>query len=307
VKIRFGVQGGVLSSRREWLDLAAKTEALGFDGLYVADHPGVTASPFAALSAAAAVTSTLRLGTYVVNCGIRDPLTLASDAATLDALSHGRAVLGLGAGHTPAEWTMTGVAYPSAAARVARLAEIVEVVTALLRGEVVTHHGRYLDVDDAFLLAPRPAQSKLPLLIGGNGRTVLRLGAQHADIVGLTGLTTTLADGHRHAADWRPATLDQQVARIRAAAPASDAPVLDALVQHVEITDDRVAVATRLAGRVEGVTPDDVLASPYTLIGTDDEIVEELHEHGRRWGITSYVVRAGALDSVAPLIERLSA
>jgi probable F420-dependent oxidoreductase len=302
VTIRFGVQAGVIADRGAWLDLAVKAEALGFDALYVADHAGVTASPFVALSAAAAVTSTLRLGTYVVNCGIRDPLTLASDAATLDTLAGGRSILGLGAGHTPVEWTMTGRAYPPAAARVARLAEVVAVVTALLRGKVVTSHGRYVNLDDAFLLAPRPAQARLPLLIGGNGRTVLRLGAQHADIVSLTGLTTTLADGHRHAADWRPAALDGQVALIRAAASARGVPVLDALVQHVEITDDRAGAAERVARHVEGPTPDDILDSPYALIGTYDELAGELRAHYERWGISSYVVRADAMDAVAPLL-----
>ena len=159
-----------------WLDLAQKAEDSGFDALYVADHLGVTASPFAALAAAAGVTSTLKLGTYVLNVGIRYPLAIASDAATIDVLSNGRFILGLGAGHTPAEWAMTGRDYPSAAARVGRLVETVDVVTKLLAGEVVTHHGRYVHVDDAFLLTPRPVQDPIPLLIGGNGAQVLRLG-----------------------------------------------------------------------------------------------------------------------------------
>ena len=54
--------------------------------------------------------------------------------------------------------------------------ETVDVVTRLLAGEVVTHHGRYVHVDDAFLLTPRPVQETIPLLIGGNGAQVLRLG-----------------------------------------------------------------------------------------------------------------------------------
>src|SRR5258708_37681291 len=101
--IRFGVQAGLGASAAEWLDLAVKVEDLGFDALYVADHVGVAASPFTALAAAAVVTTTLRLGTYVLNCGIADPCALANEVATLDHLSNGRVVLGLGAGHTPAE------------------------------------------------------------------------------------------------------------------------------------------------------------------------------------------------------------
>ncbi len=304
--IRFGVQADVRRDGRAWLDLAAKTEALGFDALYAADHPGVTASPFVALSAAAAVTSRLRLGTYVVNCGVRDPLTIASDAATLDAVSQGRAIVGLGAGHTPAEWTMTGAEYPPAATRVERLAEMVDAVTALLRGEVVTRHGNHVNLEEAFLLAPRPAQARMPLLVGGNGRRLLRLAARHADIVSMTGATTTLADGHRHSVDWRPRALDERVELIRATSPDRGGLVVDALVQHVEITTDRAEAAARVAELVPGSTPTDILASPYALIGSHEEIVEELRGHEARWGITSYVVRPGAIDAVAPLLARLS-
>jgi probable F420-dependent oxidoreductase len=213
--IRFGVQANLPTDRSAWRDLALKVEALGFDALYVADHVGVTASPFAALAAAAAVTTNLRLGTYVLNCGIRDPLAIASDAASLDVLSDGRCTLGLGAGHTPAEWTMSGQRYPPASGRVARLVEVVDAVTALLRGEVVSQHGVHCTLDEAFLLSPRPVQTSIPLLIGGNGPALLRLAARKADVVGFTGLTRTRADGHRHAVDWRPDAIDERVAIVR--------------------------------------------------------------------------------------------
>ena len=86
---------------RSWLQLAQRCEESGFDALLAADHPGSSASPFVALAAAAAVTSTLGLGSYVSNTGVREPVLLAADVATLDVVSDGRARLGLGAGHTP--------------------------------------------------------------------------------------------------------------------------------------------------------------------------------------------------------------
>jgi probable F420-dependent oxidoreductase len=305
-RIRFGVQANLVPSTAEWLDLAVKIEDLGYHALYVADHVGSTPSPFAALAAAAAVTTTLRLGTYVVNCGVRDPIALASDAATVDRLSNGRVVLGLGAGHTPAEWTMSGREYPTAAQRVGRLIETVDVVAALLAGGVVSHHGRHLDVDGAVLEYPRPVQAKIPLLVGGNGREVLGLAARRADIVGLTGLGRTLDDGHRHEMDWRPTAIDERVALVRSAsATRSDVPVLDALVQHVDITEHRDDVADQVARIGRDLTASDVLAAPYALVGTVAQIVDELYEHEERWGITSYVVRADAVDLVAPIIARL--
>jgi probable F420-dependent oxidoreductase len=303
--IRFGLQAALDPDPGAWRDLARKAEDSGFHALYVADHLGATASPFAALTAAALATSTLKVGTYVLNAGIRDPLAIASDAATVDVLSNGRFILGLGAGHTPAEWTMTGRDYPSAAERVGRLVETVDVVTKLLSGDVVTHHGRYVHVDDAFLLTPRPVQEGVPLLIGGNGAQVLRLGGRAADIVSLTGMGRTLEDGHRHEVDWSDAAIDGCVAHVRDASREPSRPVLDALVQHVEITEHRVKAAALVARHVPGAHGAQIIGAPYTLIGTIDQLVDELAQHYERWGFTSYVVRTGVMDAAAALIDRL--
>jgi probable F420-dependent oxidoreductase len=296
VPVRFGLQANLDGGGpRHFLELARKAEDLGFDALYVADHVGVAAAPFTLLAAAAGVTTTLRLGTYVLNCGVRDPLTIASDMATLDVFSGGRMILGLGAGHTPAEWTMSGLEYPPASARVDRLEEMAAVVPALMRGETVTHNGQ-LRLDDARLDAPQPVQEHVPLLIGGNGPRVLQLAARGADIVGLSGLGRTLPDGHHHVAEWSAPAIERSVALVQGV------PTIDALVQYVEITDDARAAAKRVADRIEGIQPDDVLASPFALVGTIDALADEIASHEQRWGITSYVVRAPALDAIGQLI-----
>jgi probable F420-dependent oxidoreductase len=303
--IHFGLQAGLDTDPRAWLELARRAEGAGFDTLYVADHPGITASPFSALAAVAGATSTLHLGTYVLNVGVRDPLSIASNAATVDVLSDGRFVLGLGAGHTPAEWTMTGRDYPTAAARVGRLAETADVVMRLLAGEVVTHHGPHVDVDDAYLLTPRPVHDRLPLLIGGNGPRLVALGGRVADIVSLTGSGRTLADGHRHEVDWSEVATSRRVDLVRGAAPDSGGPVLDALVQHLAITRDRAAAAEQVAGHVAGATAADVLGAPFVLLGTLDELAAEIVQHHARWGFASYVVRPPAFDATAALIDHL--
>jgi probable F420-dependent oxidoreductase len=178
--------------------LAAEVEAAGFDGLYVADHPGSTPAPFVALAAAAGATERIQLGTCVLNAGVWNPVALASEAATLDVVSGGRAVLGIGAGHTPDEWTSTGRPYPSPGERVGRMIELVKATEALLRGDPVSRRGDHFTLIHATLSDPRPVRDRIPLLIGGNGTRLLRFAAQHADIVGVTGLGRTLADGHRH-------------------------------------------------------------------------------------------------------------
>jgi probable F420-dependent oxidoreductase len=288
-----------------WAALARRAESDGFEALTVADHPGLTASPFVALAAAASATTTIRLGTYVANCGVREPVQLASDVATLDLLSNGRALLGLGAGHTPAEWTMSGRAYPVPAARVARLIETAQVVTRLLAGERVTLHGAAMRIDDAVLEAPRP-HSRVPLLVGGGNRALLQFAAQTADIVAMSGLGRTLADGHRHEVRWREADVEAIVDIVREHARARPRPPrLDALVQHVELTDDRDTVADRLCGLAPGLEPASVLACPFVLIGTEAQLVDEVGAHAARWGIDRFTVRADAMAPIARVIARL--
>jgi len=305
-QIHFSVQAGPISSVTQWHDLASEAERLGFAALYVADHPGLTPDPFAALASAASVTQTLRLGTYVLNTGVRDPLAVAAGAATVDLVSGGRMTLGMGAGHTPAEWTMADLPYPSAADRVARLAEFVEIVDRLLIGEVVNFDGRFLSVDDAYLLAPRPVQSRIPLLVGGNGERLLSGAGKTADIISLTGLGKTLEDGHRHAADWSRESIDERVRAINEGGRAGRrAPILDALVQHLEVTDRPDEAAERSAQMAPGLTSSDVIGAPYALIGTIDEIVDQLLGYRERWGFSSYVVRSDDMTTAARIIERM--
>ena len=267
----------------QWQALARRAEAAGFVAFLVADHPGSSASPFVALAAAASVTESIALGTYVVNAGVREPLHIAADVATLDVCSGGRALLGIGAGHTPAEWTMIGRERPPPAARVEQMIECVDTVVGLLAGE----------------MQPRPIQARIPLLIGGGNARLVRYAAEHADIVGISGLGRTLADGHTHEVRWRADAIERTIALIR---ESGREPVIDALVQHVEITDDRFAAAEKLARDIPYIDADDLLACPFVLIGTEAQLRDEVHRHRDRWGITRFTVRANALDAVARLI-----
>jgi probable F420-dependent oxidoreductase len=289
-----------------WVRFAQRCEAAGFTSLLVADHPGSGPAPFVALAAAATATSEIRLGTYVVNAGTWEPLALASQVATLDVVSAGRAVLGVGAGHTPAEWTMSGRPYPSAVARVERMVELIEVTRRLLAGETVSFAGHHIRAVGAHLEAPRPVQSPVPLVVGGNGTRVLHYAAQRADVVGLSGLGRTLPDGHRHEVDWATDRIDERIELVQVAAEAAGrAPQLEVLVQRLEITDDAEGAAASLASQLGNVSTADLLSAPYVLMGTVDEIVEELRRHQRRWGINRYVVRAPMIDDAEAILAAL--
>ncbi|SDK35142.1 LLM class flavin-dependent oxidoreductase [Nonomuraea jiangxiensis] len=290
-----------------WLDLARRCEAAGFDALLTADHPGTAASPFVELAAAAAVTSTIGLGSYVSNAGIREPILLAGDVATLDALSGGRARLGIGAGHTPGEWDAVGRPYPDVAGRVRRCVAVAEAVRGLLDGKEIDVDTPELVARGARLAGPRPVQDRIPLTLGTANSRLLRWAGAHADVVGLTGFGRTLSDGHSHEVRWRPAEIEAQLEHVAAGAAGRERPpALEALVQIVEVTDDAGA---RVADRAErlGLTEAELLASPFVLVGTRAEIVSAIAEHERRWGITRFVVRVGAMEAVTSIMSDLNA
>ncbi|MEV5691329.1 LLM class flavin-dependent oxidoreductase [Micromonospora globbae] len=295
------------SDAASWTELARRAEAAGYDALLAADHPGAVATPFVALAAAASVTTTIGLGSYVANAGIREPMLLAADVATLDLVSGGRARLGIGAGHTPAEWRAVGRERPDVAGRVRRAVAVTEAVRALLDGDEVTVDTDDLVVRAARLDTPRPVQRRVPVTVGTANSTLLRWAGAHADVVGLAGLGRTLPDGYMHEVRWRVADIEAQLAHVAAGAEGrAEPPALEALVQRVVVTDDAEAAAAELAGQT-GLDVEELLATPYVLIGTEDEIVAAVDGHRRRWGITRYVVRADALDALAPVLPRVAA
>jgi alkanesulfonate monooxygenase SsuD/methylene tetrahydromethanopterin reductase-like flavin-dependent oxidoreductase (luciferase family) len=119
---------------------------------------------------------------YVINAGVRDPLLLASEVATLDVVSDGRAELGIGAGHTPAEWAMTGRTRPPPAGRVKHLMAVTTVVRELLAGRAVPAEAADA-IAEVRLTGPCPAQEPVPVLVGGGNPALLRWGGAHATAV----------------------------------------------------------------------------------------------------------------------------
>jgi alkanesulfonate monooxygenase SsuD/methylene tetrahydromethanopterin reductase-like flavin-dependent oxidoreductase (luciferase family) len=140
-------------------------------------------------------------------------------------------------------------------------------------------------------------------MIGGNGPRLLEVAARHADVVGITGLGRTLPDGHRHTVDWAPQRVADSIARVRATAQAADRePLIEALVQRVEITDDAERTARSIADAIEGATTEDLLAAPYVWLGTIDEIRAEVTHHAAVTGIDRWVVRDATLPALRGIL-----
>jgi probable F420-dependent oxidoreductase len=297
---RFGVNS-VTTSRAEWEDTARKAEALGYDTLIAQDHFSNQLAPIPSLVAAADVTSRLRLATLVLDNDFRHPALLAKEAATVDVLTEGRFELGLGAGWLPADYIKTGLSFDPPAVRVARLSEAVQICKALLSSsEPVTFHGEHYRIDE-LEPSPRPVQRpRPPLMLGGRQRRMLGLAAREADIVGLSLLdprAPTLPP---------PPSFAQKVAWVRAAAGDRFEDLeLHVNVSLVQVTDHpSEAEVSRVAMRT-GQTPDQVLASPGSLVGSVDTIVETLLARRAEFGVTYYVVQGRVMDSFAPVIARL--
>jgi len=304
---RFGVNVRTAASSADWIALARKLEDLGYSTLNLPDHLTELPAPFPALASAAAVTTRLRVATLVLNNDFRHPVLLAREAATLDVLSGGRLQLGLGAGYMKAEYDEAGLPFDRGGVRVERLGEAVAILKRLFEGETVTIAGCHYRVT-AHKIYPLPVQRpRPPILIGGNGPRLLTLAATEADIVGLSGITFAGGGLQRDFSGFRAAGVDERVALVRAAAGARfDQLELNALVQQVIVTENRLGAAEELAQRWKMLSVADIFGSPFVLLGTVDEIVAQLVARRARWGISYYVVFEPVIDAFAPIVARLT-
>jgi len=260
-----------------------------------------------ALVSAAEATKSLRVGTHVLNNDLRHPVLMAREAATVDLLTDGRLQLGLGAGYMRAEYDQAGLRFATGGIRVERLAEAVTIVKGLLRGEQVNYAGRHYRVTN-HKIHPLPIQRPHPpILIGGNGPQLLTLAAKEADIVGFSGITFRRGGVEPDLSGWKVAGVEARMQLVREAAGDRYAQLqLNALVQRVVVTDDRRQAAEELANRWPQLSPEEVLQSPYVLIGTVDQMVEDLQARRERWGISYYVIFEPYMDTFAPVIARLA-
>jgi len=245
----------------------------------------------------------------VLNNDLRHPVLVAREAATVDLLTDGRLQLGLGAGSLRSEYDQAGLGFDPGGARVERLAEAVTIIKGLLKGEQVTFAGRHYRVT-GHTIAPLPVQRPHPpILIGGNGPRLLTLAAREADIVGFSGLTFRRGGtAPPDLSGWKASSVDERVQLVREVAGAERYAQLElnALVQRVVVTDDRSKAAEELTSRWSQLTPGEILQSPYVLIGTVDQMVEDLKLRRERWGISYYVIFEPYLDAFAPVVARLA-
>jgi alkanesulfonate monooxygenase SsuD/methylene tetrahydromethanopterin reductase-like flavin-dependent oxidoreductase (luciferase family) len=187
-RVRFGVITAVPDDWAVTRDIAQTAEALGFDGLFLPDHPLIAGgAAWTTLAALAEATRTIRLGTLVSCVSYWNPVVLARAVADVDRISNGRVVFGVGSGDMHQEFRQLGIDYPPTKERQAALEDALRILRPLLRGEEVTYQGAYFRAERAKLRPPPAQQPHVPIIVAGGGeRTTLRFVAQYADASNLS-------------------------------------------------------------------------------------------------------------------------
>jgi probable F420-dependent oxidoreductase len=291
---------------------AQTAESIGYSHLCIHDHVLPQLAPIAVLTAVAMATERMRLCPLVFNNDLRHPAVLAQELATLDLLSEGRVVIGIGAGWSEPEYTALGIAFDPPGVRIDRMLEAVAILRGFFGDGAFTFSGEHYAITELDG-QPKPVQRPHPpFLIGGTRERVIRLAAREADIVGLD-----LHQDRDALPDAFPARMDERIGWVREAAGSRlehlDLSVLR-LLGDIVVTREPGRPAAALARQLEdrtglSISPDDILESPYTLIGSVPDLVSKIRRARERWGINSYLVGwfddAGLAD-IAPVVEQLA-
>jgi F420-dependent oxidoreductase-like protein len=277
--MRFSIWPTLSQPWSDVLDFARHAEATGWDGVYAADHFMGSGGEFgpdttpnlegtAVLAALAAVTDRVRLGSLVFGNTYRHPAVLANWAATVDHVSDGRLVLGIGAGWQENEHEQYGIELPPPGRRLDRFEEACQVILGLLRQDRTSVAGEHYRLTDA-VAEPKPLQQPLPLLIGGKGDRMMGIVARYADQWNMWGLPDAIAE-RSAVLDRRCEAIDRDPATVERSAQAL-----------IMLTDDRAKAEAFVAGTggraaVAGTTDDLAGAcAAWQSVGLDELIVPD--------------------------------
>lgn len=302
---------GVQTSNVEWQhlrDQAQMAEELGFSLLTLPDHiiyegperqtdpSHLVYDPIMQAAVALEATRKLRVG-HLVLCNLfRHPVFTAQAIVSLDHLSSGRALLGLGSGWTETEFRMSGIPFPAIGPRLRMLDEALTCIRGLWTQEQTNFDGEFYHLREARLF-PQPVQKpRPPILLGGGGKGLLRIAARHADVVNI--VSSAGATGYISLAEARK--FDEEGFRsrvdfVRAEAKNNGREPQAIKISHVvfqTILTDSSAATQRTLENVAGMfgaTPDAIRHSPHFVIGTPEECIAELKRRVQAWDLSQII------------------
>jgi len=316
---RFGLQAYAPESGKQWRELARKAESTGFSSFHLADHiigpgpalaatghPVQTVAAIPAMAVAAEATSTIKVGCRVLCVDYRNPVMLAKEVATLDFFSEGRLELGLGAGWLQGEYEAVGIPFDRAGVRLDRFEEVIGLLRAsFAEGE--------LNIDSThvhavgFEAVPKPfTKSGPPIMIGGGAQRILTIAGREADIVSLNFNNSSGKLGAEGIGSSTAEHTDQKIQWIRnGAGERFDQIEIEIAAYFTVVTPDGAGTRAKMAPMF-GMTPEVFAEHPNVLIGSVDEICDRIVERRERFGISYTSFGASVMDSVIPVVERLS-
>ncbi len=301
---RFGAKATRATSGKEWRDLAKQAEDLGYVSFQIDDHFGNQLAPVPAIMAAAAATERILVGPHVAGIDFRNPVLFAKEAATIDLLSDGRMLLGLGAGWSKDDYAIAGIEQANAATRIERLGEAVQIMRGLWSAEPFSFHGAHYSVAEVNAM-PKPI-SNIPILIGGGGRKLLTLAAQQADIVGINPQIVARSINPRSMATAAADVVDEKIAWVKEAAGDRFGEIeLQLQLFKTQVTDDPQPVIEALA-KAFGLPPEVVATAPFFQVGSVQQITENLLAMRERWGISYIVCQNDGTQALAPIVAQLA-
>jgi probable F420-dependent oxidoreductase len=254
---------------------------------------------FSTLSALASITSNVRLVPTVTAMSFRTPPMLAKIASTLDHLSDGRLIMGVGAGWQRSEYDAHGYPYPGNLERIGQLADAIKVIKAMWTQEEPSYHGRYFSIERAWN-NPRPVQKPHPpIMIGGSGRKILELVAAEAQLINMI---PPIVNGKDFVQDPAAAVkfdkpeLKRRIAMLRgflktAGRDSSDVELsVISMVILAKSKSEADAALKQTASHMGFPNIEAARNSPVLLAGTPDEIRRELRSRIEELGTTYYIV-----------------
>jgi probable F420-dependent oxidoreductase len=303
---RFALQVSHAASPDAWKALARKTEDLGYSTLYIPDHLDDQWAPMIALALAADATTTLRVGTLVLDNDFRHPVILAKEAATLDVVTGGRFELGMGAGWMTTDYAQSGIPMEPAAVRIAKLAESLEIMRSMWTTGRASFEGQYYTVTDAIGTPEPVTPGGPPLVIGGGSKRILTLAGQYADTVSIVPSLAAGVIGPEMATE---SVVEKYADRVRWARDAAGERAGDLEFQCwtavVQVVPNAAELFETMAPAF-GLTPDQLRAAPIALIGTVEEITETLQKRRQELGFSNIVVHEAEMEALAPVIAELA-
>lgn len=308
--MRFGLQLGIgLDDISRLRDQAQLAEGLGFDVIYFPDHLVLegperqrlstpTWDSMALATIAAEATRKVKVG-HMVLCNLfRHPAITAQSLATLDHVSGGRAVAGLGSGWTETEFRMSGIHFPPIGERLRMLDESLTCIRGVWGDAPFSHEGEFYHFQAADLRPKTVQKPHPPIVLGGGGKGVLRIAARHADVINivsdagsrgyisLKGASELGDDQFRAKVDF----LRAEAARLGRDPRAIEISNFAFSFMLADSSDAARSMREGMAGMLH-TTPDAVAQSPMGLIGTPDEMIAELQRRAAAWEVREVVMQ----------------